>query len=136
MSKYYSRTRLGSFVHSWRLFCTATYPLGHVFCSLSGDRRLSISRRLKMYYFYGKVNRGHVVCPLYRGGLYLRESVVGGSTVLPHSLTSSKVKYFAVCQILLKNNVSQIKFLCLATPCICNEVEISREKFLQPFFDP
>ena len=35
-----------------------------------------------MYYFYGKINWGHVVCPLYEGGLYLGESVIGGSTVL------------------------------------------------------
>ena len=34
-----------------------------------------------MYYFYGKVNWGHVVCLLYGGGLYLEESVMGGSTV-------------------------------------------------------
>ena len=53
-----------------------------MFCPLSGERRLSVSRRLKMYYFYGKVNRGHVVCPLYIGGPYLRESIMGGSTVL------------------------------------------------------
>ena len=30
---------------------------------------------------YGKVNWGHIVCPLYGGSLYLRESVMGGSTV-------------------------------------------------------
>ena len=35
-----------------------------------------------MHYFYGKVNRGHVVCPLYGGNPYLGESVMGGSTVL------------------------------------------------------
>ena len=35
-----------------------------------------------MYYFYGKINRGQVVCPLHGGGLYLGESVMGGSTVL------------------------------------------------------
>ena len=34
-----------------------------------------------MYYFYGKVVRGHVVCPLYGGCLYLRGYVMGGSTV-------------------------------------------------------
>ena len=33
-------------------------------------------------YFYGKVNRGHVDCPLYRGGPFLRESIMGGSTVV------------------------------------------------------
>ena len=35
-----------------------------------------------MYYFYGKINRGHVVCQLYGGGPYLGESFMGGSTVL------------------------------------------------------
>ena len=61
------------FVCSQRLFYTATCPLG--------DRRLSVSQRLKMYYFYDKVSWGHVVCPLYGGDLYLVESVMGGSTV-------------------------------------------------------
>ena len=51
-----SKTQI--FVHSWRLFCTAIVLWGHVFCLLSGDGRLSISQRLKMYYFYGKVDRG------------------------------------------------------------------------------
>ena len=39
-----------------------------------------------MYYFYGKVNLGHVVCRLYP---YLGECVMGGSTVcaiIMHSL--------------------------------------------------
>ena len=31
-----------------------------------------------MYYFYGKINQGHVVCPLYGD---LIESIQGGSTV-------------------------------------------------------
>ena len=34
-----------------------------------------------MYYFYGKLNRGHIVHPSYGGSPYLRESVIGGSTV-------------------------------------------------------
>ena len=55
---------------------------GHVFCPLSGGRRL------KMYCFYGRVNRGHVACPLYRGCPYLGVSVMGGSTV-PVSLIHS-----------------------------------------------
>ena len=41
-----------------------------------------------MYYFYGKINRGHVVCQLYGGSPYLRESVMGGSTVLPFCSSS------------------------------------------------
>ena len=34
-----------------------------------------------MYYFYGKINRGHIACRLYGGSPYLEESVIGGSTV-------------------------------------------------------
>ena len=34
-----------------------------------------------MYYFYGKVNQGHVICRLYGGGPHLTESVMGSSTV-------------------------------------------------------
>ena len=37
---------------------------GHMFCPLSRDRRLSVSRRSKIYYFSGKVNWAHVVYPL------------------------------------------------------------------------
>ena len=37
-----------------------------------------------MYYFYGKVNRGHVACPLYGGCPYLGVSIMGGSTVSPN----------------------------------------------------
>ena len=54
---------------------------GHAFCPLSGD---IVSRRLKMYYFYGKVNRGtwfvhciEAVCisesPLWEVPLYIWE---------------------------------------------------------------
>ena len=41
---------------------------------------------VEIYYFYGKINWGYVVCPLYGGNLYLRESVMRGSTVI-HYLT-------------------------------------------------
>ena len=41
-----------------------------------------------MYYFYGKINGGHVVCPLYGGGLYLGEFVMEGSTVPYFSMAS------------------------------------------------
>ena len=34
-----------------------------------------------MYYFYGKINRGHVVCLLWGGSPYLRESIMGDFTV-------------------------------------------------------
>ena len=34
------------------------------------------------YHFYGKINRGHIVCPVYGGGPYLGESVMRCSTVI------------------------------------------------------
>ena len=34
-----------------------------------------------MYYFYGKSNRGHGICPLYGGCPPLGESVIRGFTV-------------------------------------------------------
>ena len=34
-----------------------------------------------MYYFYGKSNRGHGICPLYRGCPPLGESSIRGFTV-------------------------------------------------------
>ena len=40
-----------------------------------------------MHYFYGKVNWGRVVCPLYGGSPYLGESVMGGSIVYTHTHT-------------------------------------------------
>ena len=38
------------------------------------NKGLSISR-IKVENVYGKVNQGHMVCPLYRGCPYIRESV-------------------------------------------------------------
>ena len=35
-----------------------------------------------MYYLYGKINRGHGICPLYGGCPLLGESVIRGFTVL------------------------------------------------------
>ena len=35
-----------------------------------------------MYYFYRKSNRGHRICPLYRGGPLFGESAIRGFTVL------------------------------------------------------
>ena len=35
-----------------------------------------------MYYFYRKSNRGHEICPLYRGCLLLRESAIRGFTAI------------------------------------------------------
>ena len=48
-----------------RLFCIATCSLGHVFCPMSGDRKWSVSRRLKMCYSMVKSIGGHIeVCQL------------------------------------------------------------------------
>ena len=35
-----------------------------------------------MYYFYRKSNRGHGICPLYRGRPLLGESTIRGFTVV------------------------------------------------------
>ena len=44
-----------------------------------------------MYYFYGKSNRGHGICPLYRGCPPLGESVIRGFTV--HHSWATKLFY-------------------------------------------
>ena len=44
-----------------------------------------------MYYFYRKSNRGHGICPLYRGCPPFGESVTRGFTVIPSSLLESIV---------------------------------------------
>ena len=44
-----------------------------------------------MYYFYGKSNRGHEICPLYRGCPPLGESVIRGFTVCANCI--SKVSF-------------------------------------------
>ena len=65
----------GDFV--WR-----TVVRGRAFCPLSGVERLSATRRFQMHYIYGKINRGHGICPLYRGCPLLGESVIRGFTVV------------------------------------------------------
>ena len=35
-----------------------------------------------MYYLYGKINRGHGICPLYGGCPLLGESAIRGFTVI------------------------------------------------------
>ena len=52
------------------------------------DHEFSLSQRLKMYYFNGKLNRGHMVCPLYRGCLYLGESLIKDFTVYLQYITN------------------------------------------------
>ena len=42
-----------------------------------------------MYYLYGKINRGHGICPLYGGCPHFGESVIRGFTVV-----ETKIKYF------------------------------------------
>ena len=66
-------------VRSQRLFCTAICPLGANVLSVVLRQEVFW---LKMYHFYGKINRGRIVCPLYGDSPYLGESVMGGSTVL------------------------------------------------------
>ena len=58
--------------------------LGQAVCPLSRVERLSATRRFQMY---GKINRGHGICPLYGGCPLLGESVIRGFTVVyfPHS---------------------------------------------------
>ena len=46
------------------------------------SREVSASQRFQMYYFYGKSNWGHGICPLYRGCPPFGESVIRGFTVL------------------------------------------------------
>ena len=47
---------------------------GHAGCPLSGVERCPLLGGSKCsYYFYGKSNRGHEICPLYRG-FHLSES--------------------------------------------------------------
>ena len=45
-----------------------------------------------MYYFYGRVNRGHVACPLYGGCPYLGVFIMGGSTVVHVELAHACIK--------------------------------------------
>ena len=71
--RFQSRSALGGYFVQLLVFS------GHMF---SRDRQSSVSWRLKLCCFYGKINQGHVVRPLYGGGPYLRESVMGDSTVI------------------------------------------------------
>ena len=73
-------------VHSWSRAILYSYlSFGGTFsvsCPEIGGCLYNVSRRLKTHYFYGKFNWGHVVSPLYGDGLYLGQSVMGGSTVI------------------------------------------------------
>ena len=64
------------------LFCTDYCPLGACSLSVVWSREVSATRRFLMYYFYRKSNRGHGICPLYRGCPLFGESVIRGFTVL------------------------------------------------------
>ena len=48
--------------------------------SVVRSREVSGSRRFQMYYLYGKINRGHRICPLYRGCPLFRVSANRGFT--------------------------------------------------------
>ena len=45
-------------------FVLQTIVLGRAACPLSGVERLSATRRFQMYYLYGRIDRGHGICPL------------------------------------------------------------------------
>ena len=50
--------------------------------SVVRSREVSASRRFQMYYLYGKINRGHRICPLYGGCPLFGGSAFRGFTVL------------------------------------------------------
>ena len=50
-------------------------------CPLFGVERSLLLGGLKMYYFYGKINRGQVICLLYRSCPLFGGSVTRGFTV-------------------------------------------------------
>ena len=52
-----------------------------------------------MYYFYRKSNRGHGICPLYRGCPPFRESIIRGFTVVVVCMVSVLylIHLFSVC---------------------------------------
>ena len=47
-----------------------------------------------MYYFYGKSNRGHGICPLYRSCPLFGESVIRGFTVYAYTLAQFLIDEF------------------------------------------
>ena len=51
--------------------------------SVVWSREVSASRRFQMYYLYGKINRGHRICPLYGGCPLFGGSTIRGFTVYP-----------------------------------------------------
>ena len=57
-----------------------------------------------MYYFYGKSNQGHGICPLYRGCLPLGESVIRGFTVVLHYCSVDRI----TCTNIGKAEIKQI----------------------------
>ena len=48
-----------------------------------------------MYYLYGKINRGHSICPLYGGRPLFGESAIRGFTVFPFKWWNVRVYFGA-----------------------------------------
>ena len=67
-------------------------------CPFSRDRKLSISCRLSKCVISMAMSIGSMwFANLYGGGLYLRESVMGGSTIQSYSYINLKIhNYYAI----------------------------------------
>ena len=74
-----------------------------------------------MYYFYGKINRGQVICPLYRGCPLFGGSVIRGFTVVSNFEEFLCISLLWPIQILgsraskncvYNNSKPQIAFMC------------------------
>ena len=66
-----------------RLICIGQGQSGARPVSVIRSREVSASRRLLMYYLYGKINQGHGICPLFGGCPFFGESAIRGFTVDP-----------------------------------------------------
>ena len=65
-----------------------------------------------MYYLYGKINRGHGICPLYGGCPLLGESAIRGFTVIHeiYTYTTMKDKQDAFHQISISLGTAVIEY--------------------------
>ena len=61
-----------------------------------------------MYYLYGKLNRGHGICPLYGGCPLLGESVIRGFTVIGCDIDVIKLLFYFVGRIPLRHLVYRV----------------------------
>ena len=95
-------------VSSWRLFCIPTCPLGACFLSVVQRQEVVCLSEIEMYYFYGKINWGYIVCLLCGGGPYLGESIIGGSTV--DTIVLPPVTYHCFMYILTAPTIRSLPF--------------------------